>query len=1130
MNSIPFLESTPLIINDVSTPDETFDISDREVTKKSPGVTSDDLQKALKTAGYHQSTIKATIKRLNGEPANGHEQGRPLTNIFYQGSVFTYPKLEIEGTSTSVKYGGNSKMSLISKGCPKLSSELPGNTDTLPSELNKIPEDTGIYSDLDLDALTILKQIRINNLKNVIIGQLNINSLRNKFNDLVELIHGNLDILVITETKLNDSFPEKQFLMSGYKKPYRFDRNEHGGGVMIYVREDIPSDILLKHKLHENVEAIFVEINLRKNKILLVGTYHSTNLDYGTTDEVFFKEMGLALDVYSKYDKFLLAGDFNVNAFDSSDLLEDFLDEFHALNLVKDPTCYKSQDNPSCIDLFITNSYRSFQKTSTVTTGLSDFHKMVVTVLKTTFPKAAPRVITYRDYSCNFDNDFENDLIRNLGIIEKGKYDPFEDMVKNTLHTYYREKKRTVRANHKPWMTKELRKGIMRRSQLQNKSFKYGPEAYEAELKKQKNFCNRASKRARKNYCKNLNLKNITDNKKFYDTMKPLFSDKGGIRDRIVLVENGELISGDVEVAETFNTYFSNSNEALGITENKLLLNPVCVSDSVISKCIKKFEAHPSIIAIKGHVEIKHRFEFLPVTTDDMEKELSALNSRKNGGCIPTKQLKKMKHIVSEPLADIWNNECVKNKLYSDRLKLSAITPVYKALENSFKKNYRPISVLPIISKLFEKIMDKQIDEYIDQYLSKFLCGYRKGYNPQITMVHMVEKWKMIRDKGGHAGGVLMDLSKAFDTINHELLIAKLHAYGFSLHALELVNSYLSNRWHRTKINGSFSSWALILCGMPQGSVNGPKWFNIYINDLFYLFENTEVCNIADDTTPFACDADISTVIRNLESETGSAVLWYDANYMKLNQIKCHFIMSSNSPELFWIRVGGQIIWESKQRELLGVIVDKKLKFDKHIENICKKASAKVTALSRLVKIVPLEQKKTLMNAFIEHQFSYCPLVWMFCWTREHNDKINHIHERGLRMVYDDYTSSYNELLRRNGSVNIHHHNIQLVAIEMFKVKYGLHVDLISCLFEINEGSLDKHTFRIPSVKTEYMGKHSFRYFGPVVWELMLPERYKEITSLEKFKQEIKGWVPNNCKCRLCKSYVGGLGFVNVTE
>ena len=371
----------------------------------------------------------------------------------------------------------------------------------------------------------------------------------------------------------------------------------------------------------------------------------------------------------------------------------------------------------------------------------------------------------------------------------------------------------------------------------------------------------------------------------------------------------------------------------------------------------------------------------------------------------------------------------------------------------------------------------------------------------------------------------MMDLSKAFDTINHELLIAKLHAYGFSLGALQIIHSYLSNRWHRTKIDGEYSSWKKILCGMPQGSVNGPKWFNIYLNDLFFLFINTEVCNIADDTTPYACNAHLPTLLRNLESDAASATMWFDANYMKSNQTKCHFLIPSSSPEFLWIQVGEQIIWESKQEILLGVNIEKNLSFYTHVKNICNKASAKVTALSRLVRIVSMGKRKILMNAFIESQFSYCPLVWMFCHSRKLNKRMNHIHERGLRMVYQDYTSSFQALLEKNGSVSIHHRNIQLVAILMFKVKNNLCPEIIKDLFLFNTEPSKKNTFLIPQVKTEYMGKLSLRYFGPVVWETMLPEPYKAITVLGKFKDKIKKWVPI-CKCRVCKDYASGLGFI----
>ena len=318
---------------------------------------------------------------------------------------------------------------------------------------------------------------------------------------------------------------------------------------MIYVREDIPCDILRRHNIPENVEAIFLEINLCKNKLLLVGTYHSKNPKYGTTDEDFFKHIGLALDFYStRFDKFLLAGDFNIE--EDDDYLDDFLEDYHAKNLVKAPTCFKNPDNPSCIDLFITNSYQSFQKTTTVSTGLSDFHDMTVTVLKTTFPKPTPRILTYRN---PFEmKDLERALTDNLARSNGNTYEEFEDAFILSYNTVSAEKQRTLRANEKPYVTKEMRKAIMLRSQLQSKMFRLGTEEAKKAFKRQKNFCNRLYRRARKDYYNRLNLKNITDNRKFWRTVCPLFSDKGGIRDKIVLVENHEIISGSTKVAETW--------------------------------------------------------------------------------------------------------------------------------------------------------------------------------------------------------------------------------------------------------------------------------------------------------------------------------------------------------------------------------------------------------------------------------------------------------------------------------------------------------------------------------------------------------------------------------------------------
>ena len=158
-------------------------------------------------------------------------------------------------------------------------------------------------------------------------------------------------------------------------------------------------------------------------------------------------------------------------------------------------------------------------------------------------------------------------------------------------------------------------------------------------------------------------------------------------------------------------------------------------------------------------------------------------------------------------------------------------------------------------------------------------------------------------------------------------------------------------------------------------------------------------------------------------------------------------MLAGNTPEFLWIKVGENLIWESSHKKLLGLTIDKNLNFEKHLSVLCKKVSGKVSALARMVKILPFEQKRLVLKSFIESQFSYCPLIWMFC-SRTMNRKINHIHERALRLIYDDYISSFEYLLTRDKSVSIHHRNIQKVAIEMFKVKNNLSPEFIVGLFD----------------------------------------------------------------------------------
>ena len=306
--------------------------------------------------------------------------------------------------------------------------------------------------------------------------------------------------------------------------------------------------------------------------------------------------------------------------------------------------------------------------------------------------------------------------------------------------------------------------------------------------------------------------------------------------------------------------------------------------------------------------------------------------------------------------------------------------------------------------------------------------------------------------------------------------------------------------------------------------------FNIYINDLFWVGEQTESCGWADDISVHACDICLESLIQRLEHDSLLVIEWFDSNYMKLNADKCHLLLSGNKPQWIWAMIGNEKIWESKSEKLLGVVIDKNLKFNEHLHSVCLKAGRKVTALGRICRYITLDKRKALFTAFIKSQFAYCPLVWIF-HGRGTENKINRLHERVLRIVYRDYDSTFEELLVKDGSVTFHNRNLQQLAVEIYKNKNGLSPPIMNDLFERKDPNgknlRTQGDYRIPAINTVSFGENSLRYLGPKIWE-KVPEYMRELESLEKFKTVIKTWVPQECPCRLCKKYIEGIGFVSV--
>ena len=984
-----------------------------------------------------------------------------------------------------------------------------------------------------LDSDKNLKNIRLKNSNRLIIAQLNINSLRNKFDFLVQIMSNNVDLFLVSETKIDSSFPNAQFHIAGYTM-YRRDRNLNGGGILLYIKEDIPSSLLM---IDNYFEAFYVEINIRKRKWLIGCTYNpkssliSTHLD----------QIGKNLDKYMlTYSNFLLLGD--LNAEPTNPTVHDFCQVYSCKNLIHENTCFKNPQNPSCIDLMLTNMPKSFQSSLVLETGLSDFHKMTLTVMKVFYKKQNPNIIKYRNYK-NFDNnsfmiDVKDKISQISGENEVSYFDSFKNKVFQVFENHVPLKTRYVRANQAPYITKKLSKEIMIRTRLRNKFFKTKKETDREKYNKQRNYCVSLIRKEKNNYFSNINTRDITDNKRFWKTVKPLFTDKIPTKSKITLIEKKvitqddeddiiteDIISDDKTVSEVFNDFFVNIVSNLDIKSELDFETTFIKSNDPVADSIRKFQTHPSIVMINNKNYISDFFTFDEVQFDNVLEKIEKLDNAKTSQQtdIPTKLLKHN----SRYFADIFSkniNNCFENSNFPTELKLADVIPVYKKKSKNFKDNYRPVSILPNISKIYERVIYEQMQPYFENLLSKFQCGFRKGYNAQHCLMVLIEKWKKCVDNGGAFGALLTDLSKAFDCLSHELLIAKLNAYGFDKKSLTLVYSYLSKRKQRVKINNSFSSWQRLSFGVPQGSILGPLLFNIYICDMFYFLENYDIANYADDTTPFSVKQNHDLVVEDLQNSSAILFKWLKDNYMKINTDKSHLIMSRNKSIV--AKIDEFDIQSENQQELLGIVIDSNLTFEDHVSKICKKASQKLNALARVSSYMDIHKKKLLMKSFITSQFGYCPLIWMF-HSRTLNKRINSIHERSLRITYSDKVSTFQELLEKDNSVSIHQRNLQILATEMFKVYKNISPELLNDIFEPKESCyrLRANSFKTRKVTSVHHGTESLSFLGPKIWDLV-PLDIKQSENIDIFKSKIKRLSFPECPCRLCKIFIPQLGFI----
>ena len=744
------------------------------------------------------------------------------------------------------------------------------------------------------------------------------------------------------------------------------------------------------------------------------------------------------------------------------------------------------------IDLIITNKSKRFTSTICVDTGLSDYHFLVCTATKIQLSTLAPIIFKYRSYK-HFNNDLFLEELSKIPYHVTEIFDDVNDsywlwhqLTMQVVNEHAPLKTGKVRGQRAPYMNGKLRRAINVKNMLKRKFEKVGNKENWNNYRLQRNIVTKLRKNSINVYLAkkcNVNTANNFNGYGFWETIKPLISKNGGVKnDNIVLMKDDIVHTKPDKVATIFNTYFTNIAKEIG----NGCSNYTNVNDNV-SSFLVDYENHESIRNIKNFMEsgkdTKVDFSFNKVDVAAVKLCIDNLKSKKATGydMLPSKLLKIGSDILSYSICSIINMS-VTLCSFPNALKCAEITPLFKKCNNLDVCNYRPVSILPSMSKIFERQLVIQLGNYFDCIFSKHLSGFRAKHSCETVLLRMVENIKQYVDEGKIVCILIMDLSRAFDCLPYKLFVCKLHAYGFSLSACELMFNYYRYRKQRVKLGNHFSEWQNIYKATAQGSIMGPITYNMFTNDMILVLDdNIEVYNYVDDNSLLSAGYDYSKTQQKLLCNVERLMSWFELNQMKVNPDKFNYIVFGKNDNVRSLNIKSIIIEPQNEVKILGLNLDNRLTFNNHVSKLCQKAGKQVQVLSRLSHILSKTNKMLLFNSFVECHFNYCSFIWHFC-SKLNTYKVEKIQAKALKCVTLKYKASYCDLLEKCNKSPLFISRLHRFLEIIFKTKHNMYPDYINKMFmpkNVYYNTRINDNMHVPKYNTVTYGKHCLKYMAP---------------------------------------------------